>query len=219
MLTRPLVLVFAGGLLVPPITESASTPLPVHVAARLYNTAQVDAIVKDAALRAATGVLLAAGIDLRWKNCDIAEACVRAPARGELVVRLVRTPSQTAARTNQIVPATTPTPRGERGSGRRNDTPLVLGEAFIDTRARTGTLATVFVDRVELIAALSETDAAVLLGRSIAHEIGHLLLGTTAHSVRGLMRAQWTVADVRRHASGDWALTTEDAAAIRSRLQ
>jgi len=211
MLTRPLVLVFAGGLLVPPIAESASTTPPAHVAARLYNTAQVDEIVKDAALRVATGVLLAGGIDLRWKNCDVADACVLAPERGELVVRLVRTPSQTAERTNQIVPATL--------SGRRNDTPLVLGEAFIDTRARTGTLATVFINHVELIAAMSEIDAAVLLGRSVAHEIGHLLLGTTAHSVRGLMRAQWTVADVRRHASGDWALTTEDAAAIRRRLR
>jgi hypothetical protein len=95
----------------------------------------------------------------------------------------------------------------------------VLGEAFIDTRERTGVLATVFVDRVEWIAGLSETDAALLLGRAIAHEIGHLLLGTNAHSVSGLMRAQWTPADIRRHASTEWELTRENAAAIWRRLQ
>jgi hypothetical protein len=210
MLTRQLVLVFAGGLLVPPVTESASPAPPMHVAARLYNTAHVTEIVKDAALRVATGALLAGGIDLRWKNCDIADSCAIAPARGELVVRLVRAPGQTVA-------PTAPKPR-EGGSGRRHET-LVLGQALIDTRARSGTLATVFVDHVELIAALSEIDAALLLGRAIAHELGHLLLGTNAHSVRGLMRAQWTPADVRRHASADWALTSEDAAAIRRRLQ
>ena len=98
-------------------------------------------------------------------------------------------------------------------------TPLVLGEAFVDTRQRTGVLATVFADRVELLAGLSETDSALLLGRAIAHEVGHLLLGSNAHSLRGLMCAQWTPADIRRHARTDWELTRDDAAAIRKRLQ
>jgi hypothetical protein len=168
------------------------------------------------------------------------------PARGELVIRLVRSPGQLIARTNQIVAPTNPivaptNPIVARTdpivartkpivapskpivaptlSGRRDETPLVLGQALIDTRARSGTLATIFVDHVELIAWLSETDAALLLGRAIAHELGHLLLGTNAHSVRGLMRAEWTPADVRRNASADWALTMEDTAAIRRRLQ
>jgi hypothetical protein len=204
MLTRQLVLVFAGGLLVPPVAESASPVPPVHVIARLYTTAQVADSVKNAALTVATGALIAGGIHLRWRDCDLADACAMAPARGELVVRLVGSPR------------TAPKPRGEGGSDPRR---LVLGHAFIDTRERSGVLATVFLEHVELIAALSETDAALLLGRTIAHELGHLLLGTNAHSVRGLMRAQWTPADVRRHAGDDWELTTEDATAIRRRLQ
>ncbi|HET9196211.1 MAG TPA: hypothetical protein VFO21_25210 [Vicinamibacterales bacterium] len=212
MFTRQLVMVVAGGLLVPPLAQSASPASPVHVTARLYNTARVPDVAKDAALRVATGALLAGGIGMRWKNCDIADSCAMVPARGELVIRLVRSPSQIVPRTLRRL--------GEGEAGPRNQTtPLVLGEAFIDTRERTGVLATVFVDHVELIAALCETDAALLLGRAIAHELGHLLLGSNAHSVRGLMRAQWTPADIRRHASADWALTTEDAAAIRRRLQ
>ena len=192
---RPLVLVLAGGMLVPLPGEPASPAHPVLVTARLYNTARTAHIVKDAALTAAQGALATGGVDLRWKDCDSADVCVMAPAAGELVIRLVRSPGQIVA------------------------TRLVLGEAFIDMRVRTGVLATVFVDRVDSIAALSETDAALLLGRTIAHELGHLLLGTNAHSVRGLMRAQWTPSDVRRHASADWELTTEDATAIRRRLQ
>jgi hypothetical protein len=209
MFTRQLVLVFAGGLLIPPVAESAS-PARVQVNARLYNTADVPDIVKETALRVATGALTAGGIDVHWKNCDVAETCAMAPARGELVIRLVRSPRQSRPKANHIV---------ARGlSAARDETALVLGEALIDVRERTGVLATVFVDRVELIADLSETDAALLLGRAIAHEIGHLLLGTNAHSVGGLMRAQWTPADIRRHARADWVLTSEEAAAIRRRL-
>lgn len=212
MFTRQLVMAVAGGLLVPPLAQAASPASPVRVTARLYNTARVPGVAKDAARQVATGALLAGGIGLQWKDCDIADSCAMVPARGELIIRLARSPSQ-------IVPRTLRGP-GEGRAGPRNETtPLVLGEAFIDTRERTGVLATVFVDHVELIAALSETNAALLLGRAIAHELGHLLLGTNAHSVRGLMRAQWTPADIRRHASADWALTTEDAAAIRRRLQ
>ena len=208
MFTRQLVMVVAGGLLVPPLAESASPASPVHVTARLYNTARVADVATDVAQRVAAGALLAGGIVLRWKNCDLADACATVPARGELLIRLVRSPGQIVTPKDPIVARTLSGPRT-----------LVLGEAFIDTRERTGVLATVFVDHVELIAALSESDAALLLGRAIAHELGHLLLGTNAHSIRGLMRAQWTPADIRRRARADWALTTEDAAAIRRRLQ
>jgi hypothetical protein len=38
------------------------------------------------------------------------------------------------------------------------------------------------------------------LGRALAHEIGHYLLGTTNHSERGLMRAQFTPEDLLQEA-------------------
>jgi hypothetical protein len=218
MFTRQLVLLFAGGLLVPLVAESAcpehrrgASPDPVQVTARLYNTARVPEIVKEAALRVAAEALIAGGIHVRWRHCDVTDSCATAPARGELVIRLVRLPGQSVARPKPIVARTLSDPRHEPR--------LVLGQALIDRHERTGVLATVFVDRVELVAGLSETDAALLMGRAIAHEIGHLLLGTNAHSARGLMRAQWSPADIRRHASADWVLTREDAAAIRRRLQ
>ena len=194
MFTRRLFLVLAGGLLAAPVAD-ASSPVRVQVTARLYNTARVPDIVSETALRVATGSLIPGGVDVRWRNCDVVQSCATVPARGELVIRIVRS----------------------RGMVHRT-TPLVLGEAFIDTRERTGVLATVFMDRVELIAGQSDTDAALLLGRAIAHEIGHLLLGTNAHSVSGLMRARWTPADIRRHSIADWVLTREDAAAIWRRL-
>jgi hypothetical protein len=209
MFTRQLVLLCAGGLLVPPIAESAS-PAPIHVTARLYNIARVPASVKTSALDVTAGALNAGGIHLQWLDCDVAESCAVVPARGELIIRLVRSGNHIAAGTHPNV--------GVALSGPRKP-PLVLGEAFIDVRERTGVLASVFVDRVELIAAMSEIDAASLLGLAIAHELGHLLLGTTSHSVSGLMRAEWSPDDIRRRVSSDWELNRRDAAAIRKRLR
>ena len=55
--------------------------------------------------------------------------------------------------------------------------------------------ATVFYDRIERFKDSSEIDLATVLGHAIAHEIGHVLLGTTAHSPAGIMKARWSQAD------------------------
>jgi hypothetical protein len=193
MFTRQLVLVFAGGLLVPPIAESAP-PARARVTARLYNTAQVPASTKQAGMAAAARTLAASGVDIVWADCDTPDACAQVPVSGELVVRLVRS--------NE-------TPRLA---------PLVLGEAFIDAGIKAGVLATIYVQRVEQMAAFSDTDVSRLLGRAIAHEVGHLLLASNTHTLRGLMRARWSPQDLRRDEAVDWLLTEEDAAAIRRRL-
>ena len=193
MFTRQLVLVFAGGLLVPPISESAP-PARARVTARLYNTAQVPASTKQAGMAAAARTLAASGVDIMWADCDTADACAQVPVSGELVVRLVR--SNEAPRL----------------------APLVLGEAFIDAGAKAGVLATIYMQRVEQMAAFSDTDVSRLLGRAIAHEVGHLLLASNTHTSRGLMRARWSQDELRRNDAADWILTRDDAAAIRRRL-
>jgi hypothetical protein len=50
----------------------------------------------------------------------------------------------------------------------------------------------------------------VLLGRVIAHEIGHVLLLTTRHSNDGLMRAEYDAGDVRPAAGGQFALARHE---------
>jgi hypothetical protein len=93
-----------------------------------------------------------------------------------------------------------------------------LGESLIDVSERRGTLATVYGNRIEATAALASSDAGVLLGRTMAHEIGHLLLGTRSHSRRGLMRALWTDDELRRDERRDWTLSHAEGAAMRRRL-
>jgi hypothetical protein len=52
----------------------------------------------------------------------------------------------------------------------------------------------------------------------IAHEIGHMLLGTIAHSPVGLMRAEWVARDVHRDFPADWLFSTRESIAMRQRL-
>jgi hypothetical protein len=54
-----------------------------------------------------------------------------------------------------------------------------------------------------------------LLGHCIAHEIGHLLLGTDSHSPSGLMSARWNPQELELIARGQLTFSIDQAVAIR----
>jgi hypothetical protein len=58
------------------------------------------------------------------------------------------------------------------------------------TAARPVFRAYVFCNRVAAVSSHAPVDARVMLGRVIAHEIGHLLLPPDSHSPTGIMRPQ-----------------------------
>jgi hypothetical protein len=65
---------------------------------------------------------------------------------------------------------------------------LILGQAFVGPER--GTYATVFLAAVQNQAAAAGVPWVVVLAYAAAHEVGHLLLGS-AHTPRGLMKANW----------------------------
>jgi hypothetical protein len=79
-------------------------------------------------------------------------------------------------------------------------------------------LATIFLDRVEALSAKAGADSGQLLGRAMAHEIGHLLLGTTHHADRGLMRGVWSTIDLQKDQPLDWMLSAEEGTLMRRAL-
>jgi hypothetical protein len=162
---------------------------------RVYDNAGVPKGVLRTALETAATTLRPAELEVAWLTCSgLGGRCMTPPGRGELVVRLVRsTPSSQVSDDNS------------------------LGTALIDPATGTGVLATVYVDRVERLARGSEGELGTLLGRAMAHEIGHLLMGHTAHAARGLMRPRWTRAEIARNARADWRFDTPDVRAIRAR--
>jgi hypothetical protein len=176
-----------------------STPqVAPQLTVRVYDMTKVPAADQTVALRAAAGVLAAAGIQTAWVVCssDTAAAGCEMPLAGtEISVRLARLPAEP----------------NEHGM-------LQLGYSLVNTQAGAGTLATMFVDRVEWLANQAGADAATVLGFAIAHEIGHLLLGTNAHAASGLMRAVWSRHQLQHARTRDWLFLPAEASRMQAAL-
>lgn len=71
-----------------------------------------------------------------------------------------------------------------------SESPNCLGEALV--AEGNGSLAIVYVDRIRTFAQNNRLPFGTVLGHAAAHEVGHLLLGTSEHTRQGLMRGLWT---------------------------
>jgi hypothetical protein len=178
-----------------------------HLRVRTHDAAGLSPAIRAAALATAGALLERAGIAVTWIECEPPstprhEACSQPLGRTDLVLRLVR------------VRAAPDAPR--HGSGQA--TRVALGSAMIDPTVRGGTLATIYVNRVEHLATAG-SPCDVLLGRAIAHEIGHLLLGTPTHATTGLMTGIWTRDVLTRERASDWWFTETDARTMRNAVR
>jgi hypothetical protein len=162
-----------------------------RVTVRVYSSTNLAAGTQRASLEVAQATFAAASVQIVWKVCALV-ACDTPLSPTELVVRLVQLPDR---------------------AGDHH-----LGDALIDPEKRTGVLATVYVNRTMRLARELEIDHDKLLGRAIAHEIGHLLLATNTHAPSGLMRELWSHDELQRARREDWVLQPLDAAAILQRL-
>jgi hypothetical protein len=184
--------------LLSPIVVSAAGATDLPIIIRTYDASGLPEGDRSAALATAGAILKDAGLTIARLACDDVKSggaddpCFVPLRAYELSLRFVRLPSI--------------------GVGRQ----VTLGYSLVETDARSGSLATVYVDRVTDLAAAARVDLATLLGRAIAHEIGHLLLGTTAHARVGVMRALWSPDAVRDSTARDWRFTPADADALRA---
>jgi hypothetical protein len=135
-----------------------------------------------------------AGIDILWINClkrGEAETCHHVLEANEFMLHIV--------------------PRGN------TRTDLVFGEAFLGEDG-SGKYADVFFDRIKAGSGPPELDTAQLLGAVAAHELGHLLLGSRAHSHAGIMQPVWERECLRRIWMGSLLFTQEQARSIQLRI-
>jgi len=72
----------------------------------------------------------------------------------------------------------------------------------------------VFGDRIYASVRHLGIGAAPLLGRVLAHEVTHLLIGTQTHSTSGLMRATWSDSSLQVNSRQDWILSRQEATHI-----
>lgn len=166
---------------------------------RLYDLANVPVGTVDRASAVATHLLADAGVIVTWQKgardslegaiTDMSAVSPAPDSREYLVVRLVRG-----------VPARIYT--GATG--------------YALPFARQGAHATVFYDRVAnlSLSSIGMPSAGSILGAAMAHEIGHVLMGSSEHSAAGIMKARWGQAEFRLLACNRLQFSVEDGRAI-----
>jgi hypothetical protein len=163
---------------------------PPQLTVQMYTVAPVSPEVLDLVSPEAARILRALPVRLNWVNCSApshADICDTASSPTDIRVR--------------VLPKALP-------SARKN----ALGMAMWSD---SGSSAAIFYDRAVSIRQpglfLSQ-----ILGRAIAHEVVHLLLGTTSHADLGLMKAEWNAEDLHFDSGGSLGLTPAGIAAIRN---
>jgi hypothetical protein len=148
------------------VPSVAAEHQPVRVGVQLSNAAGAPPWILAFAQELVAGVYERAGVEVVWEGqTEAAQADV------QLTIILTRKLPVTSIKNGDVLAVAIAPPGGR------------------------GRLAYVVWPRVEAFAHAKRVPVARVLGRVIAHELGHLLLGHNAHSDEGIMRAQWNRAD------------------------
>jgi hypothetical protein len=195
----------AGACFVFSLVLSAACPglahqldLNLKITLRVYNYAKASGVILEQAKREANRIFQVAGIETVWLDClshptgeHPSTPCQKPVTAMDLVLRIL----------------------AEHGSTRREFLDTHLGFALPSDKG--GSYASIFYPDVENSAENEGVPQNQLLGHAIAHEIGHLLLNSSAHSPSGLMRGKWDSKDLRHATRGDLLFTADQAATMR----
>ena len=163
-----------------------------RIVIRIYDTGATSAGRRAAAVRTAAAILDEAGLVVDWRDCSArvsGQSCQQPRRARDLIVRIMPT---SVSRASSV------------------DAGFRLGVAVLDPGTRAGEMATIFYDRVQAVAHRADVDCGQLLGRALAHEVGHLLLREMGHSRHGLMRAVWTDEELTSNRREDWLFAPSD---------
>jgi len=180
---------------------SEAVPRP-FLCIRLYNLADVTPQTLDRAAEEATRILASAAVDIVWQQpAESPEAHAfdqtghgqgqhpKPDARNYLVVSIRR--------------------------GDPSAFPGALGFAL--PHAQIGVHATIFYDRIEQLTQRVVITVPKMLGHVMAHEIGHVLLGSREHSPAGIMKAIWDSTDFQYDPAARMEFTPEQRRVMRKR--
>lgn len=164
-----------GVLMVMAMGLRASAESRFALTVRVYNTAGIPAAELLAARRAVEWTFRDTNLDLIVRHCgraavpeDPDDACGEPLQPREMVVRIIDAPAFNTSLH-----------------------PEAYGVAYLVKETGRGWLASAFSDRVADAATRIGVEPGTLLGLVIAHEVGHLLLGSGYHGWTGVMRADW----------------------------
>jgi len=175
---------------------------------RVYDTTDTDSLLRAEAIRTAARIVAEAGIFVEWRDCTSTStepACQNVRPGRDLIVRIMPEGSPSASfRGSALQLRTVP------------GVSLQLGVAVINPVTLSGEMATIFHEQVRAVARRSGVDDTELLGRAVAHEVGHLLLRVREHSATGIMRGAWSLEELTTNRPEDWQFAPTDRERIQS---
>jgi hypothetical protein len=172
---------------------SAAAQAEVQVTVRIVNADVVPERIRTVSERVASEILASAGVGVTWVECPEGEStrCRSPRGRKEFWLHLLNCSP----------------PRRMRDS-----TGFAVLYPIGDKRDG---YAGVFYQKVTEEAGNEDIDPAVVLGATMAHEIGHVLLGSNAHAIIGAMRARLRREEFDAAVRGALRFTPQEKEAIR----
>lgn len=183
------------------VTASAKTVPPdtARVTISVFNDASVPLKTLRGAEDVAGRVFASADVQIAWMNCGRAsetaeeqKACATVVFPEHLHIRIIQ----------RALTQNAPT----------------LGLSYLDEEG-SGCQADIFYQGIAGVVEESGVSASIILGNAIAHEVGHLLLGTNSHSPEGIMRAHWSEPDLLAAMKGMLAFSNEQKSRMRARTK
>lgn len=172
-----------------------STDVVVHV----YNEASLSAVALRDSILVASRTIRRTGLDVKWVDChrNGATACTADHSRVSLDILIEGR--------NRV---------GQSPSGRN----MAMGQSVV-VPGTVSNYAKIFFARVLQYAEAVDVPVTAVMGFAIAHEIGHLVQGSSAHSHAGVMKAVWDRGDRHRISAGDLSFLSDEVRLMRTRLR
>lgn len=155
-----------------PLSVSAQPQITVT----LYDQAFLRPRIREAMKKETSRILLDAGIRVTWVDCEASGTPYN--------LAECRQPVGPTRLMLQLAP------------GSNKNKPKATGIAIVQDES--SVFACLYPERVNQLARDAGWEFGDLLGHAVAHELGHLLLRSSAHTPAGVMRARWETDDLRK---------------------
>ena len=176
----------------PPVTVSVHNDADISLGVLLHAESEASRIFRQS------------GLELRWLNCSPAPPAIKN--------------SQNSEAPGQCSTADFPRHLQLRIVKRSlNLNEFAMGISYLSADG-IGCYSDLFYDRALQIQEINKVSAATILGHGIAHELGHLLLGTNSHAPAGLMRSRWQPSDLANASQGALLFSPLESQEMRNRL-
>ena len=176
------------------VFAEASTAVTVQI----YNYSRASPAVLAGAEREANRILGKAGVRAVWLECPVEPStvspqgpCQKAPEATDIRLRVLAAPIQNKFQDNVFGFTVHP----------------VLASVYYEYALRRGKSDD------------AEFAVPIILGCVIAHELGHLLLGSNGHSQTGIMQPRWEPNQVRQLMRGTLLFTNDQSMLMRAQAR